>query len=423
MNTVGTAGSTGVAGGTGAVDPARESLLSEVRDDLARRGVGTPTPAEIAVSVQRLTDGGGRRNGDGNRRRRRHGAVGAQVDDVRALAREFSGLGELAVPLADSAVTDVLLNGPGPVWVDRGEGLEATDLWITDPVRCREIAVRLAAACGVRLDDARPFADGVLTALPPGVVAQAVRVHAVLDQLSGQGTCVSLRALSTSHRNLEALRRAGMFPPEIGRLLRTLVRDRCSLLLSGGTGAGKTTLLAALLAEVPGDQRILLVEDTPELMPDHPHVVGLRTRVAGVDGVGEIDVRTLVRQSLRMRPDRVVVGEIRGAEIAELLLAFNSGHAGSAGTVHANSVSSVPGRLTALGSLAGLAESAVARQVIDGIGVVVHVERTAVGRRVSQIGRFLPGGGGLSVETVWDAHKGWNPAQDLTAEGELQWTR
>ncbi len=371
------------------------ALLTGVRDDLARRGVSAPTPAEIAVSVQRV------RSGDGGR------ADLGVVDDVRSLAREFSGLGELAVPLSDPTVTDVLLNGPGPVWIDRGAGLEPTGTVIADVARCREIAVRLATACGVRLDDVRPFADGVLTDLPPGVAAQAVRVHAVLAPPAGQGACVSLRALSASHRTLASLQYAGLFDAHVGELLRGMVRRRESILVSGGTGAGKTTLLAALLAEVPDHERILLVEDTPELFPDHPHVIGLRTRDAGVDGAGEIDVRTLARQSLRMRPDRIVVGEIRGAEIAELLLAFNTGHAGSAGTVHANGVDAVPGRLRALGALAGLPDAAVDRQVADGIGVVVHVERTPAGRRVTSIGRFVVGGvggvGGLSVERMWDA--------------------
>lgn len=364
-------------------------LLAGVRDDLARRGVDTPTPAEIAVSVQRV----------------QHGETDLRiVDDVRSLAREFSGLGELAVLLADPEVTDVLLNGPGPVWIDRGSGMEPTDLVIGDATRCREIAVRLATACGVRLDDVRPFADGVITDLPAGVTAQAVRVHAVLAPPAGQGACVSLRALSASHRSLASLQDAGLFSPQIGDLLRDLVYRRESILVSGGTGAGKTTLLAALLAEVPERERILLVEDTPELFPDHPHVIGLRTRDAGVDGAGEIDVRTLVRQSLRMRPDRIVVGEIRGAEIAELLLAFNTGHAGSAGTVHANGVDAVPGRLRALGALAGLPDAAVDRQVADGIGVVVHVARTSAGRRVTSIGRFVvDDADGLTVERMWDA--------------------
>lgn len=381
-----------------------EDLLAQVRDDLVRRGVTAPTSTEIAVSVRRVSAEAG------------PGAVLNIVDEVRNLAREFAGLGELAVPLADPEVTDVLLNGPGPVWIDRGRGIEHSGVTIPDAHRCREIAVRLATACGVRLDDSQPFAEGVLTELPPGVAAHAVRVHAVLDPPSGQGPCVSLRALSVEHRDFVALHSLGLFPVEVGHFLARMVACRASFVVSGGTGAGKTTFLAGVLSEVPSSERIILIEDTPELIPDHPHVVGLRTRDANADGAGEIAVRTLVRQSLRMRPDRIIVGEIRGAEIAELLLAFNTGHAGSAGTIHANGVESVPGRLVALGALAGLPEAAVVRQVIDGIQLVVHIDKTDRGRRITRIGRFVEHRKRLRVETVWDLGTGPGPGWSVLDE-------
>ncbi|MGP9722662.1 TadA family conjugal transfer-associated ATPase [Corynebacterium sp. AOP40-9SA-29] len=364
---------------------AAPSLVDRVRDGLVDREVARPTPGDIAGVVGSLDD-----------------INGAGVEQVRTLAREFSGLGELAVPLCDPQVTDVLINGPGPVWVDRGDGVEPTHLSIGDAQTCRRIAVRLAASCGVRLDDSRPFADGILTDLPPGVVAGGVRVHAVLDPPASSGACVSLRALSRGHGDLAALQRTGMFSAEVAGQLRDLVAARRSFLVSGGTGAGKTTLLAAMLHEVPASERLLLVEDTPELVPDHPHVVGLRTRDASADGSGEVDMRTLVRQSLRMRPDRIVVGEIRGAEIAELLLAFNTGHGGSAGTVHANSLAAVPGRLTALGALAGMPAETVARQVGDGVDTVVHLSRVAGRRQVCQIGRLSGDDGQLRVDILWD---------------------
>jgi pilus assembly protein CpaF len=357
-------------------------LVDRVRDELVDRDVLRPSPDDIA------------------------GVVGAMdvpgVEQVRILTREFSGLGDLAIPLGDPEVTDVLVNGPGPVWVDRGRGVEPTDLRVRDEAACRALAVRLAAACGARLDDARPYADGVLTDLPPGVAAAGVRVHAVLAPPAGAGACVSLRALSRSHRDLGALQETGMFPEEGARLLDTLVTGRRSFLVSGGTGSGKTTLLAALLSRVPAHERLLLVEDTPELLPDHPHVVRLHTRDAGADGAGAVDMRTLVRQSLRMRPDRIIVGEIRGAEIAELLLAFNTGHGGSAGTLHANSLSAVPGRLTALGALAGMPAESVARQVVDGVDTVVHLHRSGGRRHLAQIGRLSGAGGVLRVEPVWE---------------------
>lgn len=358
-------------------------LIDVVRDELADRDLVRPTPEDISEVVG--------------------GLVG--VEQVRAMAREFSGLGDLAVPLCDPTVTDVLVNGPGPVWIDRGNGVEPTDLTIADKETCRRIAVRLAASCGVRLDDSRPYADGVITDLPPGVAAAGVRVHTVLDPPAGAGACVSLRALSTAHRDLVALQETGMFPAEVTGRLRSLIAARRSFLVSGGTGAGKTTLLAALLSQVPPTERLLLVEDTPELFPDHAHVVGLRSRDAGPDGAGGVDTRMLVRQSLRMRPDRIIVGEIRGAEIAELLLAFNTGHGGSAGTVHANSLTAVPGRLTALGALAGMPADTVARQVIDGVDTVIHLTRGSGRRQLAQIGRLTGEHGTLSVEIDWSSDR------------------
>lgn len=376
-NTANTAANTAEATVTGDLP-----LVDRVRDEFVDRDVLRPSPDDIAGVV---------------------GAMDVPGDEqVRILTREFSGLGDLAIPLGDPEVTDVLVNGPGPVWVDRGRGAEPTDLRVRDEAACRALAVRLAAACGVRLDDARPYADGVLTDLPPGVAAAGVRVHAVLAPPAGAGACVSLRALSRSHRDLGALQETGMFPEEGARLLDTLVTGRRSFLVSGGTGSGKTTLLAALLSRVPAHERLLLVEDTPELLPDHPHVVRLHTRDAGADGAGAVDMRTLVRQSLRMRPDRIIVGEIRGAEIAELLLAFNTGHGGSAGTLHANSLSAVPGRLTALGALAGMPAESVACQVVDGVDTVVHLHRSGGRRHLAQIGRLSGAGGVLRVEPVWE---------------------
>lgn len=380
--------------GAGAPESARQvrPLIEIVRDELADRALVRPTPADITGVIGGLSGGL-----DGS------GHSSARVEQVRTLTREFSGLGELAVPLCDPTVTDVLVNGPGPVWIDRGNGVEPTQITVEDAETCRRMAVRLAASCGVRLDDSHPYADGVITDLPPGVAAAGVRVHAILDPPAGAGACVSLRTLSTARRDLAALQNTGMFPAEVTERLRSLIASRQSFLVSGGTGTGKTTLLAALLSQVPAAERLLLVEDTPELFPDHAHVVALRSRDAGADGSGGIDMRMLVRQSLRMRPDRIIVGEIRGAEIAELLLAFNTGHGGSAGTVHANSLAAVPGRLTALGALAGMPAETVARQVADGVDTVMHLTRSAGQRTLAQIGRLVGTDGTLTVTTDWEA--------------------
>ena len=212
-----------------------------------------------------------------------------------------------------------------------------------------------------------------------------VRLHAVVPPLAPEGTHVSLRVLRPVGFDLDALVARGTLPSAWAAVLAALVRRRAAFLVSGGTGAGKTTLLAALLGLVPPTERILLVEDVGELRPDHPHVVRLEARHANVEGRGAVALDDLVRQALRMRPDRIVVGECRGPEVRELLAALNTGHAGGCGTVHANACSEVPARLEALGSLAGMSPRALAGQVAAAIDVVVHVERSC---------RAAPGRGG-----------------------------
>lgn len=359
--------------------PERE-LLTIVRDDLAEQGISRPDERDLSRSLHQIGK--------------------ASVENMRTLQREFSGLGLLAGPLQDPQVTDVLLNGDGRVWADRGEGMQRIDGLSFDAEQARDLAVRLATMCGERLDEARPFADGVLRDLPPDVAAQAIRVHTLLAPPAAGGSCISLRAITGQKNSLDALVAGGLASEETADVLRRIVRARRNILISGGTGAGKTTLLAALLAEVAHDQRLLVVEDTPELLIDHPHVVALATREGNAEGAGAISMTTLVKQSLRMRPDRIVVGEIRGAEVADLLVALNTGHAGSAGTIHANVPASVPGRLEALGAMAGLDRIALTRQVIDGIDVVLHVSRTEQGRRLTHIGRLV-GDERAQIEVLW----------------------
>jgi pilus assembly protein CpaF len=210
--------------------------------------------------------------------------------------------GPLAPYLHDPAVTDVLVNGPGPVWVDRGDGVRRTPLVIGDERTLRRLAQRLVAACGRRLDDAMPHADA---RLPDGT-----RLHAVLPPVSPQGTCLSLRVPPRRTFTLADLIAMGSVPSAGADLLHRIVDARVPFLVTGGTGTGKTTVLSTLLSLVPPDERIILVEDAAELRPAHPHVVRLEARVANAEGAGAIDLATLVRQALRMRPDRLVVGEV-----------------------------------------------------------------------------------------------------------------
>ena len=304
--------------------------------------------------------------------------------NLRVLQTELTGAGLLEPLLAAPGTTDVLVTGPDQVWVDDGHGLRPSAVRFPDDAAVRRLAQRLALAAGRRLDDAAPWVDGLLTDLGP--VGCHVRLHAVLPPVSVGGTAISLRVLRPASQDLESLCRSGAVPAEVGDILREIIAARLAFLVSGGTGAGKTTLLAALLGAVPDSERIVCVEDAAELAPVHPHVVNLVARGPNIEGAGEITVRQLVRQALRMRPDRIVVGEVRGAEVADLLTALNTGHDGGAGTVHANSTAEIPARLEALGALGGLDRAALHAQLSAAVRVLLHVARDRTGtRRLTEV--------------------------------------
>jgi pilus assembly protein CpaF len=327
-------------------------------------------------------------------------------DDVLAAVRdavdELAGAGPLEPLLREAGATDVLVNGPEEVWIDRGAGLERAPVRFPDDDAVRRLAVRLAATAGRRLDDAAPWVD---VGLPDGT-----RLHAVLPPVSGSGTCLSLRVLRRCAHSLDDLSALGTLPGESGGLLRAVVERRLAFLVTGGTGSGKTTLLSALLGEADVGDRIVLCEDAAELTPQHPHVVRLLTRPPNVEGVGQVTLRDLVRQALRMRPDRLVVGEVRGAEVTDLLAALNTGHDGGCGTLHANRPSEVPARLEALGVAAGLGRAAVHSQAAAALAVVVHLRRTPGGRRVDELGVLRREGDLVVIESGWRADGGHCPA-------------
>ncbi len=338
-------------------------LVEGVRERLAREAAPL-TPQLVAQALREQ----GRPVGD---------ATVLAVHD--ALHRDVVGAGPLEPLLATAGVTDVLVNGPREVWIDRGGGLERTAVAFPDDAAVRRLAQRLAASGGRRLDDASPWVDLRL--------ADGTRFHAVLAPLSRPGTLLSLRVPRRRVFSPAELVRAGAVSEAGLGLLEAVVRRRLAVLISGGTGSGKTTLLNALLSMVDPAERLVLVEDASELRPEHPHVVALEARPANIEGAGEVALRTLVRQALRMRPDRLVVGEVRGAEVVDMLAAMNTGHEGGFATVHANSAADVPSRIEALALAAGMSRTAVNGQLASAVDVVLHLARDRRGlRRLREIG-------------------------------------
>ncbi|MEV4900344.1 ATPase, T2SS/T4P/T4SS family [Citricoccus sp. NPDC055426] len=316
------------------------------------------------------------------------------AEQMRALADDLTGLGPLAGPARAPGVTDVLVDGAGTVWTDGLDGLQDTGARV-GAEDARRLAVRLLSQGGRRLDEGQPFGDAEVT---------GARVHAILPPLAAGGTQISVRLAAPEPPGLEDLARGWPHGEVWLAALRHLLRLRANLLISGATGSGKTTLLSAVLSEVPADERIITVEDTRELRPRHGHVVSLQARSGNAEGAGGVPLAELVRQALRMRPDRLIVGECRGAEVADFLAAMNTGHRGAAGTLHANSAADVPARLLAMGSLAGLGVEALGLQASSAVDAILHLERTDAGRHpveLSVVDRGGARGTSLRVVPAW----------------------
>jgi len=344
----------------------------------ARRDVPAPAAAEQVVETLRadlvLTGTGG----------------------VLAAARQVSGqlfgAGPLDPVLSLSGVSDVVVNGPGIVWVDRGRGLEDSGVRVDAERDLRALAHRLVAAAGRRLDEACPFADARMT--------DGTRVHVVLPPIAPQGTTISLRVPPRRTFSLDDLVAGESLADDGADVLRRLMAARVSFVVTGGTGTGKTTVLSTLLSEADPAQRLLLVEDASELRPRHPHVVRLEARPANAEGAGAVTLADLVRQALRMRPDRLVVGEVRGPEVGDLLAALNTGHEGGCATVHANRPEDVPARFEALAAVAGLSRATTHAQLVAGLQAVVHLRRRDGGLRVVDSLSVLQSVGGLAEVQV-----------------------
>lgn len=357
-------------------------LLESVRESVMA-DAGPVTPLRVASAVQ----ASGRLLGTA-------GSLAA----VESISAELNGLGPLQALVRDPAVTDIFVNSPDAVWLDRGKGLERAPVTFSNEAQVRALATRLVAAGGRRLDDGSPCVDVRLDG--------GYRVHAVLPPISTLGTLLSVRIRRDQVFSLDELREGGMFGPLGQQVLERMVSHRLSFLISGATGSGKTTLLSTLLGLCHPSERLVLIEDASELNPVHPHVVCLESRHGNVEGGGAVDLGELVRHALRMRPDRLVVGECRGAEVRELLTAMNTGHTGGGGTIHANAAAAVPARLTALGALAGLSQDAVRLQAASALDVVVHVERSGHGRHLACIGLIEDAREGLTVSTALENRAG-----------------
>ncbi len=283
--------------------------------------------------------------------------------------------------LRNPNITDILVNGHKEVWIDQGQGLEKTKLTFLNEESVRSLAQRLALATGRRLDQSQPYVDAQLSKI--------IRLHAVLSPVANPGTVISLRIHRPQIMSLSELVMNKTITTSQKDFLNEIIKEKKSFVICGGTGSGKTTLLNSLLSEVNRNQRIIIIEDSRELNPQHPHLVSLEGRPANIEGMGLITMKDLIKQSLRMRADRLIIGEVRGAEVIDWVSALNTGHSGSAGTIHANSIHEVIIRFESLGLMAGLSKEAIHSQLRTALNHVIHIERQSDGQRqVKAIGEF-----------------------------------
>jgi len=306
--------------------------------------------------------------------------VGERDATVAAVMARITGLGPLQPLLADPAVSEVMVNGPGPVFIERSGRLEATDIRLDD-AEVQRLVERVIAPTGRRVDRSSPWVDARL--------ADGSRVNVVVPPIAIDGPCVTIRRFGERRFTL-----ADLALPEVALLLGHMVADRANIIVSGATGSGKTTLLAALTSAVDPTERLVTVEDAAELALATPHVVRLEARSPNCEGVGEVTVRDLVRNALRMRPDRIVVGEVRGAEAFDMLQALNTGHDGSLSTCHANSATDALRRLSTMVLLAapGLSPGVADSLVAGSVDLVVHMARQGASRLVSDVIEVRPPG-------------------------------
>ncbi len=320
----------------------------------------------------------------------------ARAQLVATVAERSFGLGPLEPLLRDPEVDEVMVNGPGAVWVERGGRLERAAAGFGSVEELRHAIERILAPLGRRVDEACPLVDA---RLPDGS-----RVNVVIAPLALDGPVLTIRRFRRRGLSADELVAAGTLVPALRDFLARCVRARLNLLVSGGTGSGKTTTLNALSEFIPAGERIVTVEDAAELRLRQPHVVRLEARPANLEGRGEVTIRGLVRNALRMRPDRIVVGEVRGAEALDMLSAMTTGHDGSLSTVHAGSPEEAVRRIETLALMSGvgLPHAAIREQVADAIDLVVHQARRRDGtRRVTAVAEVVRAAGGVGVRELY----------------------
>jgi pilus assembly protein CpaF len=294
---------------------------------------------------------------------------------VKQIEDDVMGLGPLEPLLADKTVSDILVNGFDTIYVERRGKLERTNLRFIDHGHLMNIIDRIVSAVGRRVDESSPMVDARLK--------DGSRVNAIIPPLAIDGAMLSIRRFAVERLTMESLIELGSTTPELSEVLAAVIKGRLNVLVSGGTGAGKTTLLNILSGYIPATERILTIEDSAELQLQQPHVVRLETRPANIEGKGEITARDLVRNGLRMRPERIIVGEVRGGEALDMLQAMNTGHDGSITTIHANSPRDALGRVENMVSMTGITFpiKALRAQIASAIDVVVQIARLEDGKR------------------------------------------
>jgi pilus assembly protein CpaF len=371
------------------VERQRDELAAQLKEALIERrraeaAAGRRFEGELATSVAELVD--------------REAAILplAERREIAArILRDTVGLGPLEELLADPEIEEVMVNGPGCVYVERRGQIEPTEIRFADEAELRNAIERILAPLGRRVDELSPMVDARL--------ADGSRVNVVIPPLAVDGPALSIRRFTALRPGPEALVGLGTLTAEMRELLQAAFAERRSLLVSGGTGSGKTTLLNAVSAFISPEDRVVTIEDAAELRLRQPHVVRLESRPASVEGRGEVTIRDLLRNALRMRPDRIVIGEVRGAEALDLLTALNTGHRGALSTVHANSPSDALRRLETLALMAGvgLPHAAIREQLAHGFELVAHLERRPGGARVvSEIAEVVKRVGGPATRAV-----------------------